>query len=601
MINVPQEVKEALHQDTCPKNIRIHFPNGERSDINNDMIVKDSVSFKESLCSQSTLKFGLCESPVFECEVVGVGNIKGASIEVSCEVYVEPWVAGAEFKVDIQKYVYSIPYGTFTVHEAKRQADMIHRKIIAYGLLSESSFGFTTMQRKRAMYRTVDASSSPPKVDYTQNIMAMISEKVQSNAFEQEETELTALDLVGGYSRQDMDVISQTTWWLVYRYYIKAYKIEASNSNKLYRIECGNPQKARECYGFGRLIDIQGEGWVDNFGPGIWGGKYIPTSAFQDYASAGVPLFNPDRLYAEEWGTKFVYPYMSIPSNDSFFASASNGVYLFVVYKKVRESWFRDPDEFYNWRLARSTETDYCDPSDVHMYVIDPTDSTTYTWAREIVDKTGGYGSRRYSVPNVSEINLRDIFNSYVELRGLFCGVDRYNHFKMTNIKRQFGLLPDSTLYPGSQVYPQAVTGGKLLPNDYQSCWYDDDYMMPFGKITVKFKDDQGETVEYIGYLPGYDDDTDINTYQTYDVNGNAIISNHEWTRQQIASLLSIIATNIEGVTFMPVDFVGRGLPYVEAGDTFEILTKSNDSITTIVLNRIITGEQTLTDSYKSV
>ena len=51
----------------------------------------------------------------------------------------------------------------------------------------------------------------------------------------------------------------------------------------------------------------------------------------------------------------------------------------------------------------------------------------------------------------------------------------------------------------------------------------------------------------------------------------------------------------------MPVEFTGRGLPYVEAGDTFEILTKSNDSITTIVLNRTIKGEQCLIDSYKSV
>ena len=50
----------------------------------------------------------------------------------------------------------------------------------------------------------------------------------------------------------------------------------------------------------------------------------------------------------------------------------------------------------------------------------------------------------------------------------------------------------------------------------------------------------------------------------------------------------------------MPVDFKGRGLPYVEAGDTFEILTRSGDSITTIVLNKTTTGEQTLTDNYKS-
>ena len=86
MISITSEIKELYHQDHCYKNIRIHFPNGERTDICNNLIVKDSVSFTESLCSQNTLKFGLCESPIFECEVVGVGNIKGATIEVSCEI-----------------------------------------------------------------------------------------------------------------------------------------------------------------------------------------------------------------------------------------------------------------------------------------------------------------------------------------------------------------------------------------------------------------------------------------------------------------------------------------------------------------------------------
>ena len=94
MLNVPQEVKDLLHLDTCQKNIRIHFPNGERQDICNDLIVKDSVKFTESLCSQDTLKFGLAESPVFECETVGVGNIKGAKIEVFCEVFCDSTVTG---------------------------------------------------------------------------------------------------------------------------------------------------------------------------------------------------------------------------------------------------------------------------------------------------------------------------------------------------------------------------------------------------------------------------------------------------------------------------------------------------------------------------
>ena len=142
MLTVPETIKDLLHQDTCRKNIRIHFPNGERSDICNNLIVKDSISFTESLCSQETLKFGLCEAPIFECETVGVGNIKGATIEVNVEIFCDPDVAGSEWKIDLQAHVYSIPYGTFVVDSCQRQADLIHRRIVAYGLLSTVDFSY---------------------------------------------------------------------------------------------------------------------------------------------------------------------------------------------------------------------------------------------------------------------------------------------------------------------------------------------------------------------------------------------------------------------------------------------------------------------------
>ena len=153
MLTVPDSIKEKLHLDHCQKNIRIHFPNGERSDICNNRIVKDTVSFTESLCSQDTLKFGLCEAAVFECEVVGVGNIKGAKIEVFCEVYCESDTTGAEWKTDLQAWVYPIPYGTFYVESCKRQADMIHRKIEAYGGTASFNFNVCKYERQKALMK----------------------------------------------------------------------------------------------------------------------------------------------------------------------------------------------------------------------------------------------------------------------------------------------------------------------------------------------------------------------------------------------------------------------------------------------------------------
>lgn len=85
MLTIPSAVEDAL-KNGAQKNFRVHFPNGERADITNDNIVSESVSFTESICSQSELKFGLAEASVLEFETVGVENIRGAEIEASVEV-----------------------------------------------------------------------------------------------------------------------------------------------------------------------------------------------------------------------------------------------------------------------------------------------------------------------------------------------------------------------------------------------------------------------------------------------------------------------------------------------------------------------------------
>ena len=77
MYDAKEEIKSLFRMDSVRKNIRIHFPNGERADIINENIIKESFSFTESICSREKLKFGLCEASVVEFECVGIENIKG--------------------------------------------------------------------------------------------------------------------------------------------------------------------------------------------------------------------------------------------------------------------------------------------------------------------------------------------------------------------------------------------------------------------------------------------------------------------------------------------------------------------------------------------
>ena len=86
MLNIPDEVKSLFKLDSCYKNFHVHFPNGEITDLNNENVVEESVQFSESICSQSTFKFGLSESSTIEFETVGVPNMMGKKIECGIEI-----------------------------------------------------------------------------------------------------------------------------------------------------------------------------------------------------------------------------------------------------------------------------------------------------------------------------------------------------------------------------------------------------------------------------------------------------------------------------------------------------------------------------------
>lgn len=86
MLDIPKVVKDLFKTNGVLKNIRITFPNGERADICNDQLVKESLKFDESISSRQEIKFGLCESSQLSFECVDVGNIKGMEIDACIEI-----------------------------------------------------------------------------------------------------------------------------------------------------------------------------------------------------------------------------------------------------------------------------------------------------------------------------------------------------------------------------------------------------------------------------------------------------------------------------------------------------------------------------------
>ena len=86
MLSIPQAIKDRFKTDGVLKNVRITFPNGEREDICNDRLVKESVKFDESISSREEIRFGLCESSTLSFQCVDVGDIRGMEIAAFIEV-----------------------------------------------------------------------------------------------------------------------------------------------------------------------------------------------------------------------------------------------------------------------------------------------------------------------------------------------------------------------------------------------------------------------------------------------------------------------------------------------------------------------------------
>lgn len=670
MITVPDEIKELLHQDHCQKNIRIHFPNGERSDICNDLIVKDSVSFTESLCSQNELKFGLCESPVFECEVVGVGNIKGATIEVFCEIFCSPTVSGAVFQPDIRQYVYPLPYGIFYIESCKRQADMIHRKIQAYGYKRMPDI--KNDARFSPLYNT--AWYTNEGLVYGDELFGLMlgendgeKETLPLRYFSRE-VPYGSTPLVG---KGSAICASLCVYPLSNNNFIKEYNdffnvpsvgytdiLHAfSKFDLAFKAGFDIEKYLQECMAFyNRVKDI-----LDNLG-------YLnPGNTYYKDAVEALALFKPKLYFATpafyrvnasgehsydvnyfEWGD-------DIGQSDSVYASSypvapefwtgyeysiDNIQKSFIAWeidKKIDNGSTQDyywsqgawqlylPSNGMNFRRNRPGESgitlDTYDMTDMVSvrkktvsYDVAPTIKTNFIVCRDIAETatrkkytlssgtvTSITRTEYHSNADETTVDMNDVFQSELELQAKIGYKNRNGGISKLDLQQQFGLTPSSALYPGNGVYPEGVTGGELLPDDYQSCWYEDEYVKPVGCIQIKYKNYDNEDVLYSYYMNGFNEGSDPDSYKIYDLSNNYLIKSNIFTDVEIAQIAALLATALNKVVYMPVDFVGRGLPYVEAGDTFEILTKSNDSITTIVLNRTLSGEQTLTDSYKSV
>lgn len=565
MLNIPNEVKALFLNDSVLKNIRIHFPNGECEDVTNHNLKEESFSFTESICSEESLKFGLSEAAVVQFVTKGIGNIKG--MEIQCQIEIDISSLGNEFiseygqtSSDVPFPFYPVVLGCFTVKSCPKDsvADTESRDVKAYDKLCSQSLDYDKTEQLNNYFKTNPACV--PRTVYTLEKMMLqdfnIGHERTTIPFDVERNEGTITVYEGKVLSADG---SKDTSFEVRT---MTFTIPNIESTEVYDVIFSNV--GHFCRLHNRLQYYQKKDGFKLGANNFWWLNHGLEIEMTDINSRKV-IFT--EAFDEEGYLEDVLKILGHGNISQI---------TFKVVSYINLAWndeYGDPDEINDW---------FVDEDFGVMF-----DSV-------LVEKLKLYDIERKEIPSVLTFcTLRNVLNAVYEINGTFATINRITGMLEERKIGHFGLYPSVTLYPSEELFPQQASS--ILPKGrYSQARYDDDAVKPYGKIIAhyKAKDASGNVIdaqyEYV-FGEGI----------TYNLNSNWILQNCIFSETEVAELCAYMAERIGHITYTPCEITAKGLPWIETGDTVDVLT-TKGGFKSVILRRTLTGIQGLIDDIES-
>lgn len=611
MINISDEAKKAFLTDGVKKEVFIEFPNNDHATITNSSIIKESLSFTESICSRDEFKFGLAEASTLEFECMNVDNIKGKTIR--CRLR-------ADGKHDIL-------LGTFIVDSCDREADMMKRKVVAYGPSFEINFedlGFTFESNK---YRFCQ-DYSDMLLYYTDPYLRILNNN--SNQIQYTEKEIMSswhTCYTHSVDRKQSNGKNATI-----RVLVNAYESK-ENVYDTYYDDTDENYKIPSIFDIRRSEEIKNRisKFLNDF-PNI---KNDFLKAINDVNATLSKKFTEDAINEisnafDEAFLNYLYPYITYIFVDTI---GDKGAWTEYVFSGIEDNFIYpnvmtlfDPENYYitgdigipavlQAYIVKEGNSKY---EYEYKFVIDPkiehpsdVNSQTTINKKKYSEVTSGFAV--YDI-DLKSIDYADYVESWAELNALFGSYWRSNSFSFRNINELLGRYPKETLYPNESIYPQDPNGGVLFKSSYISASYND-IIVKYDRISVSYEDLSGNTqsvyiqlVDDIKNKPETISDTNIcsyinnynpDEYTTYSLGYNTLIQNGRYTIDMIYKILTTLGLELKKIQYMPADIEAQGMPWLEAGDAIGIETKDG-GIVTYILRRTLNGIWFLKDNFES-
>jgi hypothetical protein len=559
----------------------VHFPNGEYSDLTNENIISESVSFTESICSKDVFQFGLSERSQIEFECVNMPNIYGVTIE--CGIEIDTSSLSASEIADIQSGTYDgtlvlesdsdigfgyyhIPYGVFVVQSCPRShGAMYRRRVTAYGKAPQditlSSFlnqkyggcyNLPETIQQNPLGIIADSTNSVDWLTTTHESITPVSE-TRSYTFRLINASSTgpAVELYIESTMQRHEVYAD--------YYTPAYIFGIDFDLNVSFIESVIADLERQGYTLptGRIainFPLTYKTMLETF--------FYPSVR---YVLSGMSSDNR-AIISRTAGTTYFYPYMPIDI-------ASGFTYIYIP-GRITKCTLRA-------QTGSATIHEY-GPADasvqnVSLFSEQITDTALQNLSISIkgakVDETSTSTTDVYSYLNV--LDLPNLYNGVFELMGCFRRIGRNGEDKTV-------ILSNDTPYA-------------IVPSQYSELWYDDFEIDNIGTILLSFYDETYADAQTTTYEIGTGS-------SVYDMTDNYLLNNLSGLTQ--ADVFELIDTyfvpNISAVNFLPYEMTALNIPYFEPGDYVQIDNGDNGTVDTFILSRNISGIQTLYDDSEA-
>lgn len=609
--------------------------------LDNNNLVKESVSIDERMCSGDILKFGLCEGSSLEFQYFGKRNIKGDRIKASVKVNHLQYAEGD---------VYIEVGNTLTDGNSYRvREDGTYYRVIVPANSPLVSISF--LRYRGNTYTDVPTSAQDTIIESPQmlrNDVIVASTQVPSTHYIALSVEKKTTGRVP---------TGLTTWTTIPMGYFTVEKCSRQASTGIIKVTAYNKLMSDylDAKANSLIEDIIAQGEDGLSSASIY---YVLKELLQVYSvnvyneeeSAAHPYygtlsFNGNFIYADDGegnpnGYYNVFYITRYYTNDSF---SSSEYYRFEANThKIKELIHTIFDGKY-WHSADGTKPlieGFDNSFNIGFTYIDDlvvTPLETFNYLDDDVSEnirsnvhTNVHRGVMMRIPvlithtsspnsNVTDAIMNQM-RSVLEGWDLECGdfVTLYK-IELSPLEQMrwssFNNMADVTLRElQSAVYETVCQYGQLdretdlfsgvelgsnvseafTPSQYETLWADEGNIRKWRYLIITYKglDEGGNEAEFTLQRTINADGTN-----DYNMSDNWLFRNLVWTAEQVGAYADAMVAKMQDITWFPFEMWAAGLPYLETGDKVE-MTVGEEDYTSYILQRQLKGIQNLQDTY---